>query len=351
MSDLGTGHDAERSATVAFLSSVPLLKGIPERELAELADLLRRRELGVGETLWHEGEEAAGMVLIVDGRVSLSVRLPGERTVEFTSAGAGEVLGEVPLLDGGQHSATARVVEPAGLLWLSRADFTALVARRHSTAFALKRRIARVTCGRLRTRLASLATSLGDDPADRPGASAPSDVADLEPCGPPDSAYVARLATFRAFDSLALWGLLTAGRFAKCPPRRTLTVEGSTPTACYLTMNGAVEKVIIRGGRRIRVALAGPGDALGYEGLIDDDPAPMTTTTRERALLLVLPRAAFERLFYGETAGSHVFLDVVNRNLMATLRQVTRPQAHLASSLTTRLISTRTEGGDWRAPR
>jgi CRP-like cAMP-binding protein len=116
-------------------------------------------------------------------------------------------------------------------------------------------------------------------------------------------------------------------------------------------MNGAVEKVIIRGGRRIRIALAGPGDVFGYEGLIDDDPAPMTTITRERGLLLVLPRAAFERLFHGETAGSHVFLDVVNRNLMATLRQAIRPQARLASSLTTRLISTRLEAQDRRARR
>jgi CRP-like cAMP-binding protein len=108
-------------------------------------------------------------------------------------------------------------------------------------------------------------------------------------------------------------------------------------------MNGAVEKVVIRGGRRIRVALAGPGDVFGYESLIDDDPAPMTTTTRERVLLLVLPREAFERLFHGETAGSHVFLDVVNRNLMATLRQVTRPQASLAPSLTTRLVTAPTD--------
>jgi CRP-like cAMP-binding protein len=290
------------------------------------------------------------MVLIINGLVSLSVRLPGERTIEFTCSGVGEVLGEVPLLDGGRHSATARVVEPVSLFWLSRGDFIALVARRHSTAFALKRRIARVTCGRLRTQLAKLAATLGDGPADGPTGST-SDLADLEACGPPDSAYVARLATFRTFDSLALWGFLTAGRFVKCPPRRTLTAEGSIPTACYLTMNGAIEKVILRGGRRVRVALAGPGDVFGYEGLIDDDPAPMTTTTRERALLLVLPRAAFERLFYGETVGSQVFLDIVNRDLMATLRQVTRPQAHLASSLTTRIISTPAETEDWRAPR
>jgi CRP-like cAMP-binding protein len=244
--------------------------------------------------------------------------------------GRGEALGEVPLLDGGQHSATARVTESARLLSLSRADFAALVSRQHPTAFALKRAIARVACGRLRAQLAALARSLGGGP---PGAAA-ADVADeLEFCGPPDSRYVRRLADFRAFDSLALWGFLTAGRFARCPPGRTLVAEGAPSTGCYLTMNGAVEKVIARGERRIRVGLAGPGQAFGYKSLIDGGLAPLTATTRERTLLLLLPQAAFERLFNGEESESHVFLDVIDRDLMAALRQVLRPQARLAASV------------------
>ena len=142
-----------------------------------------------------------------------------------------------------------------------------------------------------------------------------------------------RFATFRAFDSLALWGFLTAGRFARCPAGRTLIAEGSASTACYLTINGAVEKVIVRGGRRIRVGLAGPGQAFGYESLIDGDPSPVTAATRERTLLLVLPPEAFERLFNGETNISHMFLDVIHRDLTAALRQALRPHARLASSV------------------
>ena len=142
-----------------------------------------------------------------------------------------------------------------------------------------------------------------------------------------------RLATFRAFDSLALWGFLTAGRFARCPAGRTVIAEGTTSTACYLTMNGAVEKSIVRGGRRIRVGLAGPGQAFGYESLIDGGPSPVTATTRERTLLLVLPDVQFQRLFHGEDSGAHAFLDVIDRDLMSALRQALRPQAHLAASL------------------
>ena len=316
--------------TVAFLATVPLLEGIPEPELAELAGVLRRRDVPAGEILWREGDEAAGMLLIVDGQVSVSLRLPGDRGVEVAAMGRGEALGEVPLLDGGQHSATARVTEPASLLSLSRADFAALVSRHHPTAFALKRAIARVACGRLRAQLAALARSLGGGPAGAPAADA---AEELEFCGPPDSRYLRRLANFRAFDSLALWGFLTAGRFARCPPGRTLVAEGAPSTGCYLTINGAVEKVIARGERRIRVGLAGPGQAFGYEGLIDGGLAPLTATTRERTLLLLLPQAAFERLFSGEQSESHVFLDVIDRELMAALRQVLRPQARLAASV------------------
>jgi CRP-like cAMP-binding protein len=80
------------------------------------------------------------------------------------------------------------------------------------------------------------------------------------------------------------------------------------------------------------VELAGPGQAFGFEGLIDGTPSPLTAITRERALLLVLPAESFERLFQGETDVSHVFLDVINRNLTASLRQALRPQARLAVS-------------------
>jgi CRP-like cAMP-binding protein len=331
MSD-GVRRSDTAAETAAFLSSVPLLEGMPEVELEHLAALLRRRDAAAGEVLWRQGEDAREMLLIVGGRVSASLHLPGGRTVEIASMGPGEVLGEIPLLDGSGHSATARVSEAATLLALSRADFAVLVSRRDPTAFALKRRLARLTCTRLRGQLAMLASSLGED-AGVPDAAALPPPAELEAARPPNSPYVRRLGTFRAFDSLALWGLLTAGRYARCIAGRTLVAEGSLSDACYLTMNGAVEKIIVRGRRRIRVGLAGPGQACGYESLIDGGTSPVTAATRERTLLLIVPRHAFERLFDGDTIDSQVFFDVIHRDLTAALRQAHRPHARLAASL------------------
>ena len=67
--------------------------------------------------------------------------------------------------------------------------------------------------------------------------------------------------------------------------------------------------------------------------MIDGGPSPVTAITRERTLVLALPTAAFERLFSGEQPESHVFLDVIHRDLVGSLRQALRPHARLAVSL------------------
>jgi CRP-like cAMP-binding protein len=312
------------------LRGVALLEGVPEAELAELAWALRPRTVPAGELLWRQGEVGEGMAFVLDGAISLTMSLPGGGELEVAAARGGDMIGEVAAIDGGPHSLSARASEPARLLALSRADLTALVTRRHPTAFLLKRRLAGVGCTRIRRHLGLLAESLGGERGEVPDLEP---FADLELRKPPDSRYVRRLANFRAFDSLALWGMLTAGRYAYCPAGSTLIAEGVHSPACGLIMNGAVEKVIVRGSRRIRVGLAGPGQAFGYESLIDGEPSGTTAITRERTLLLLLPQAAFDRLFGGDTAGSHVFLDVILRDLMVALRQAMRPHARLAVSV------------------
>jgi CRP/FNR family transcriptional regulator, cyclic AMP receptor protein len=320
-------------ATVDFLATVPLLEGREEADLVELARVLRRRMVREGEILWRQGDDAREMVFIVEGGVSASLHVPGDRVVEIGRAGPGEIVGEIALLDGGGHTMSVHVTETATVLALGRVDFAALLARQEPAAFRLKRRLASLLTARQRNQLGQLAASLGGEVAVPPAENAARAFAELEYCGPPDSKYVRRMATFHDFDSLALWGFLTSGSYARCPPGRTLLAEGAPSTACYLTINGAVEKVLVRGDRRIRVGLAGPGKAFGYESLIDGRPSPVTAITRERALLLVLPRDPFEQLFNGEDAVSRVFLDVIQRDLVATLRQTLRPQARLAASV------------------
>src|SRR4051794_40305104 len=129
-------------ATVDFLATVPLLEGREEADLVELARVLRRRTVREGEILWRQGDDAREMVFIVDGAVSASLAVPGDRTVEIGTAGPGETIGEIGLLDGEGHTMSARVTETATVLALARVDFAALLAPQDPSAFRLKRRLA-----------------------------------------------------------------------------------------------------------------------------------------------------------------------------------------------------------------
>lgn len=303
--------DAEAAG---FLATVALFAGRGEADLAELARLTRRRALKEGEVLWRQGDEAREMAFVVDGALTASLRLAGGELVDIGWSGPGEMVGELALLDGGPRTVGVRAAEPTTVLALSRPDLAGLLARQHPGAFGLRRGLIRHSAARLRGQLEGLAGPPDGDP--------PAVVdAELEYCKPPDSRYLRRMATFHDFDPLAVWGFLTSGRYARCAPGRTLVAEGTPPSACYLTVNGAVEKVMVRAGRRVRVGLAGPGRLFGYEGLIDGLPSPVTAIARERALLLELPPDPFGRLFGAEDGIARVFLDVIQRDIMVSLRQ------------------------------
>ena len=315
-------------AAVDVLATVPLLEGWQQQELAELARVLRRRTVKAGEVLWPQGGDGREMAFVVEGAVTVSLHVSGDRAVDIATAGPGEMVGEIALLDGGPHTMGVRAAQPATLLMLGGVDFAALLASQNPRTFRLRRRLAALLTARHREQLRLLAASLdGELPDEEPAA------VELEPSGPPDSRYLRRMAAFHAFDPLALWGFLTSGRYVRCRAGQTLLAEGMPSEACYLTINGAVEKVLIRGSRRIRVGLAGPGKPFGYESLIDGGASPVTAVARERSLLLMIERNAFDTLFTGEDAVSRVILDVIQGDLVATLRQTLRPQARLAASV------------------
>src|ERR1700751_5996780 len=197
--------------TVDFLATVPPREGRDEEDLVELARVVRRRTLREGEILWRQGNEAREMVFVVDGAVSASLAVPGDRTVEIARAGPGETMGEIGLLDGGGHALSVRVTETATVLALGRLDFAALLAGQHHSAFRLKRRLVWLLAALIRNRLRNLADSLGGDTAGPRAEDAGKASADLEDCHAPDSKYVRRMATFHDFDPVALWGFLTSG--------------------------------------------------------------------------------------------------------------------------------------------
>ena len=68
-------------STADFLATIPLLEGREWTDLVDLAGVLRRRTVQEGELLWRQGDKARELVFIIEGGLSVSLHVPGDRAV------------------------------------------------------------------------------------------------------------------------------------------------------------------------------------------------------------------------------------------------------------------------------
>ncbi len=316
-------------ANLRHLAVLPLFSGLADDEVEALAQVTRVVEVPQGDDLWREGDQADGLYVIVSGRVTVDTRLPADREVEIATLGPGGVLGEIPLLGGGRRWATVRVLEDSRLLFLGRPEFGALVSGASPGALVVRSRLIALVCDRLRQRHEVLAEWLGGEPHVQPEPP-PATPTRRDGATRPREEYLLRLPFFRKLDRASAVDVLRRGVIVDLPVSSVVVAEGALANGCWITLNGAVEELIRRGERVIRVSLAGPGHAFGYLGLLDGRPASVAAATRERSRLLFLPPDEFEALFDTTALGAGAFREAIQRDLVRALRASWRPQARLA---------------------
>lgn len=111
------------SPKLAALSQIALFAALSENEIQSLAQRAVERRFAPDEMLFWEGEECAGIFLIVQGSVKIFRTSPGGREVMLSIETAPATVAELPLFDGGPYPASVRVVEPVVALFVNKNDF------------------------------------------------------------------------------------------------------------------------------------------------------------------------------------------------------------------------------------
>ena len=122
-----------------------------------------RRELFAGEVLYQQGEPTECAWLVESGELEL-VAVHGRRTTRHGVFGPGELIGEIGLLDGDPHSATATARTDAVLLAVERAQFL----ERLQGADPILRTLVDSLLGRIRSLVAHLPQDAPMPAADLP---------------------------------------------------------------------------------------------------------------------------------------------------------------------------------------
>jgi CRP-like cAMP-binding protein len=106
-------------------------------ELERLGSIRRYRR---GDVLFHEGDDAGAVLVLLDGHVKAAMMNDG-REVILAFPGPGELLGELSAVDGEPRSGTVRAVDDVQALVVPGSAFRALLDRRPRIALVLLRAI------------------------------------------------------------------------------------------------------------------------------------------------------------------------------------------------------------------
>jgi hypothetical protein len=119
---------------------VGLFAGLDEEQLQRLAGACSHGSFEAGAEIFRHGGPCTEMYLILDGEVS--VYIEGRRD-PIGTVRAGECLGEISVLTGGEHSATARAATRVEVGVLTKKDLQSLVRLRPGIGVVLYRNLAR----------------------------------------------------------------------------------------------------------------------------------------------------------------------------------------------------------------
>jgi CRP/FNR family cyclic AMP-dependent transcriptional regulator len=110
-----------------LLREVPLLAGLPDAQLGDLASYLKERRFRRGEYIIYEGDEGNELFIIIEGLVKITKLNEDGREKILATMGEGEFFGELALVDGAPRSATVQAKSACIMYSLARNEFLNLL--------------------------------------------------------------------------------------------------------------------------------------------------------------------------------------------------------------------------------
>ena len=132
--------DRVRSA----IRSVPMFRGLSADDQRRLVSMAAVRDYQRGDFLWHEGDPAESLTILLKGQVKI-VRHAEAGDVILELFGEGEPVGAIAVYNYMPYPASAICLEPVTLLAIPRRDYFELLDRNPEFARAIIRELTRLT--------------------------------------------------------------------------------------------------------------------------------------------------------------------------------------------------------------
>ncbi len=142
---------------IPFLRTITIFRHLKVEQVRELVRTMQVKTFPSGAPVFHKGEKAEHMFVILSGKVKIYSRSSSKMRTTFAYLGPGDFFGEMALIDNEPRSATVIATEPLDLITIWRGDFLQILADN----FSITRKMLSELSRRLRrasNRIESLAT-------------------------------------------------------------------------------------------------------------------------------------------------------------------------------------------------
>jgi CRP/FNR family transcriptional regulator, cyclic AMP receptor protein len=129
-----------------LLTNHPLFRDLPARAIEQIASYMTRRKVPRGKRIFAKGDPGTGLMGVLSGAIRISIDSSAGKEVVLNVIRAGEIFGEIALLDGHPRTADAVAMTDCELIVIDRREFIAFL--RGEPNVALK--IIEILCARLR---------------------------------------------------------------------------------------------------------------------------------------------------------------------------------------------------------
>ncbi|MEA2877549.1 MAG: family transcriptional regulator, cyclic receptor protein [Hyphomicrobiales bacterium] len=130
----------------AIFRAHPLFGQLGADAISRLASYAHSKSAAAGTTIFERGDPGNSLFAVCSGTVKISNRSTEGKDAVFNLIKAGEIFGEIAMLDGHPRTADALAITDCDLLVIDRRDFVPMVTQ--SPEIALK--LIEILCARLR---------------------------------------------------------------------------------------------------------------------------------------------------------------------------------------------------------
>jgi CRP/FNR family transcriptional regulator, cyclic AMP receptor protein len=129
-----------------LVASTELFRSLSPEDQAFCAGKFRELRFQKGQILFGRGDAGTQLYLVADGQIRLAIATSDGRELSFQGAVAGDLIGEIAVLDGGPRSAEATALTPVTVFVIERSAFREVWSRNPAIADA----VVTFLCRRLR---------------------------------------------------------------------------------------------------------------------------------------------------------------------------------------------------------